>query len=98
MGNEKKRRGRLTVPRKEIAWFPVIDPDACNSCTSCSDFCPKGVFASGPDEGLRRRPKMTVANPYNCIVLCNKCVSICPAGAISLPDRADFEHFIEYID
>jgi len=96
---KKKRRRRLTVSREEIAWFPVIDPDLCNSCSSCYDFCPKDVFASASiEEGLRRRPKMVVANPDNCIVLCSACKKVCPAEAISFPPREDFERYVEYID
>jgi len=96
---KKRRRRRLTVPREEIAWFPSIDPELCNSCLSCYDFCPKDVFASAKaEEGLRRRPKMTVANPYSCIVLCSACVKICAAGAICFPDKKDFERYVEYLD
>lgn len=96
---KKRRHGRLTVPRKEIAWYPTIDPDACNSCCSCYDFCPKGVFASGEvEEGLRRRPKMEVTQPYNCIVLCTACEKVCAAGAISFPNRDNFEQYVEYYD
>ena len=96
---KRKRRRRLRVPREEIAWFPVIDTDLCNSCSSCYDFCPKDVFASAAvEEGLRRRPKMTVANPYNCIVLCSACRKVCAAEAISFPPKEDFEHYVEYLD
>jgi len=95
----KKRRGRLTAPRQEIPWFPTIDPDSCNSCLSCYDYCPKDVFASAKaEEGLRRRPKMEVVNPYQCIVLCSACENICAAGAISFPEKVDFEKYVEYYD
>ncbi|HHE32727.1 MAG TPA: ferredoxin family protein, partial [Chlorobaculum parvum] len=50
----ERRRRRLTVPRAEIAWYPVIDADLCNSCLSCYNYCPKDVFASAKaEEGLR---------------------------------------------
>lgn len=98
-GKSERRKRRLTVPREQIAWYPVIDPELCNSCSSCYDFCPKEVFASGPvEEGLRRRPKMQVANPYRCIVLCSACERECAAGAISFPPREEFEQFVEYLD
>ncbi len=96
---KKRKKRHLTVPREEIAWFPSIDADLCNSCLSCYDFCPKDVFASAKaEEGLRRRPKMEVANPYGCIVLCTACEKICAAGAISFPQKDDFEQYVEYID
>jgi NAD-dependent dihydropyrimidine dehydrogenase PreA subunit len=31
--------------------------------------------------------KVEVANPDNCVVLCDKCVSFCPQEAISFPDK-----------
>ncbi|ACD90078.1 4Fe-4S ferredoxin iron-sulfur binding domain protein [Chlorobium limicola DSM 245] len=97
--HDKRRKRRLTVPREQIEWYPAIDPDLCNSCSSCFDFCPKEVFASGPrEEGLRCRPKMTVAEPYRCIVLCSACERICAAGAISFPPSEAFEHLVEYTD
>lgn len=100
--NEQKtqrRKRRLTVPRQEIAWFPVIDPDLCNNCFSCYEYCPKDVFASAEaEEGLCKRPKMRIAKPYNCIVLCSACEKICAAGAISFPDKEEFKQYVEYID
>ena len=33
----------------------------------------------------KKRPIVT--NPYNCVVLCTGCDSICPAGAISHPTK-----------
>lgn len=96
---KKRRRRRLTVPREEIAWYPVIDPDLCNNCRSCLQYCPKSVFASSkpvPQEG--RRAKMMVVQPYECIVLCSACQKICASGAISFPLREDFERFVEYLD
>lgn len=95
----QRRKRRLTVPREQIAWYPVIEPELCNSCLSCYSYCPKDVFASAKAEkGLRRRPKMEVANPYQCIVLCSACEQECAAGAISFPAREEFEQFVEYLD
>jgi len=95
----ERRKWRLNVPREQIAWYPVIDVELCNSCLSCYNCCPKDVFASAKaEEGLRRRPKMEVANPYRCIVLCSACEQECAAGAISFPVREEFEQFVEYLD
>jgi len=96
---KKKRKGRLRAPRQDIPWFPRIDAELCNSCLSCYEFCPKDVFASAKsEEGLRRRPKMEVVNPYSCIVMCSACEKICAAGAISFPPKEDFEQYVEYYD
>jgi len=95
----ERRKRRLTVPRAEIAWYPVIDAELCNSCLSCYNYCPKDVFGSAKaEEELRRRPKMEVVNPYNCIVLCSACERECAAGAISFPDKATFVQYVEYYD
>jgi NAD-dependent dihydropyrimidine dehydrogenase PreA subunit len=96
-----KKRKRLLVPREEIAWFPTIDSGLCNGCGDCADLCRPGVFEPGlpdPDSSVVRRPGMSVANPYNCLVLCTRCDSVCPSGAITLPLTQDFKHFVEYLD
>jgi NAD-dependent dihydropyrimidine dehydrogenase PreA subunit len=93
--NKKKRQ--LLLPREEIAWFPEIDASLCHGCMECETFCKPGVFALGEPEGVKRA-KMIVANPYNCIVLCTRCIPVCNAGAITLPDPAAFTQFVEYVD
>ena len=92
-----KKKRRLLLPREEIAWFPALDSTLCNGCGDCEDFCKPVVFALGDSEGVKRA-KMTVANPYKCIVQCTRCEPVCPSGAISLPCQEDFEHFVEYVD
>jgi NAD-dependent dihydropyrimidine dehydrogenase PreA subunit len=91
-----KKRKRLLVPREEIAWFPVIDASVCNGCGDCETFCKPGVFLPGEKDGPKR-PKMTVFSPYNCVVLCTRCVALCTSGAITLPLVRDFEQFVEYV-
>ncbi|TCD48296.1 4Fe-4S ferredoxin [Chlorobium sp. N1] len=94
-----KRRKRLTVPREEIPWYPTIKPELCNGCGDCKVLCKPGVFEAGePDPTGIHRPKLVVRNPYNCLVLCTRCVPICTSGAITLPDKADFEKYVEYLD
>ncbi|HWR01600.1 MAG TPA: ferredoxin family protein [Chlorobaculum sp.] len=94
-----KKRKRLLAPREEIAWFPIIKPELCNGCGDCKVLCKPGVFGLGePDPTGIHRPKLVVAHPYNCLVLCNRCVPICTSGAIILPRKEDFEHFVEYVE
>ena len=94
-----KKRKRLLAPREEIAWYPIIKPELCNGCGDCKVLCKPGVFELGePDPAGIQRPKLIVAHPYNCLVLCNRCVPICTSGAIILPPKEYFEHFVEYID
>src|SRR4030043_351087 len=63
------------IPREDIPWFPLIDPDRCDHCLKCLEFCPHGVYESV--EG-----KLEVANPFNCPVGCSRCQSVCPQKAI----------------
>jgi NAD-dependent dihydropyrimidine dehydrogenase PreA subunit len=94
-----KKRKRLLAPREEIAWFPTIDVESCNGCGECADLCKPGVFELGPpDPSGILRPRMRVVNPYNCIVLCTRCLPVCPSGAITLPGKEDFERYVEYVD
>jgi NAD-dependent dihydropyrimidine dehydrogenase PreA subunit len=94
-----KKRKRLLAPREDIAWFPTIKPELCNGCGDCKILCKPGVFELGePDPTGIHRPKLIVAHPYNCLVLCNRCVPICTSGAIKLPRKEDFERFVEYLD
>jgi len=93
------RKKRLLAPREEIPWYPVIKPDLCNGCGDCKVLCKPGVFEIGPPDPTGvQRPKLVVGHPYNCIVLCDRCVPICTSGAIVLPKKEDFEKYVEYLD
>ncbi|WP_185805678.1 4Fe-4S dicluster domain-containing protein [Chlorobium phaeovibrioides] len=94
-----KRKKRLLVPREDIPWYPTINPDLCNGCGDCKVLCKPGVFELGPPDPTGvQRPKLVVAHPYKCLVLCTRCVPICTSGAITLPPREEFEGFVEYLD
>jgi NAD-dependent dihydropyrimidine dehydrogenase PreA subunit len=94
-----KKRKRLLAPREEIAWYPTIKPELCNGCGDCKVLCKPGVFELGePDPTGIHRPKLIVAHPYHCLVLCSRCLPICTSGAIVLPPKKEFEHFVEYLD
>jgi NAD-dependent dihydropyrimidine dehydrogenase PreA subunit len=96
---ETKKRKRLLVPREEIAWFPIIKPELCNGCGDCKVLCKPGVFELGePDPTGVCRPKLVVANPYKCLVLCTRCVPICTSGAIVMPGKEEFEKYVEYVE
>lgn len=69
------------IPREEIPWFPTMDENKCDGCKVCFDFCAYGVYTW--DE---KKEIAVVKNPYNCMVGCNYCESMCKPGAISFPD------------
>ena len=94
-----KKRKRLIAPREDIAWYPTIKPELCNGCGDCKVLCKPGVFELGePDPTGIHRPKLIVAYPLKCLVLCTRCVPVCTSGAIVLPPKEEFEHFVEYLD
>jgi NAD-dependent dihydropyrimidine dehydrogenase PreA subunit len=70
------------IPREEIWWYPVIDPDKCTGCSSCADFCSQGVFKF--DGKISH-----VVKPYACVVGKSSCRSFCPEKAISFPTNAE---------
>ncbi|MFA4873881.1 MAG: ferredoxin family protein [bacterium] len=72
----------LGLPREDIPWCPKIDEDKCTGCGLCAEFCPNGVFEMGADV-------MTVKNPMNCVVGCDKCAAECPVGAISFATKGE---------
>jgi len=70
------------VPRAEIPWFPIINPELCDNCLKCLEFCPHDVYEEA--EG-----KLDVARPLNCPVGCSRCQSVCPHKAIYFMERRD---------
>jgi len=65
-------------PREKIPWYPKINIDKCLKCGMCMN-CGRGVYVwteSGPQ----------VAHPYQCIVGCTTCASLCMGNAIEFPD------------
>lgn len=69
------------IPRKEVPWFPTVDPDTCIGCGLCFVTCGRGVY-----ELLER--KAEAAKPYACMVGCSTCGTVCPTGAIRFPEKA----------
>ncbi len=72
------------IPRNKIQWFPTIDYEKCIGCGKCVDYCTLGTFEIEEKGGKKRS---VVKNPYNCVVLCTGCDSICPVGAIKHPSK-----------
>ena len=74
------------IPRDKIPWYPTIDYEKCISCGKCVDYCKLGAYESKKKNG-KKRP--IVMHPYNCVVLCTGCDSICPSGAIKHPPKKE---------
>ncbi len=68
------------VPRKEIKWYPKIDPAACIGCGLCAVICGRGVYSY---DLVSKKPIVT--KPFNCLVGCQTCANLCPVGAIEFP-------------
>jgi len=74
------------VPRSKIPWYPKIDYEKCLACGKCVDYCKLGVYQFNEQDG-KKTPLLK--NPNNCIVYCNGCDAICPAGAIKHPSKLE---------
>jgi NAD-dependent dihydropyrimidine dehydrogenase PreA subunit len=84
-----EKRFYLGIPREEINWYPVIDKEKCTGCQECLNTCPNSVFVFNEELS-----KAEVSNPYNCVVLCDKCTLFCPSEAISFPDKDQFKKLL----
>lgn len=71
------------VPRREIPWFPKVDPEACIGCQLCWVTCGREVYEIRPGPPM----KAEAAHPLNCMVGCTTCAMVCPSDAISFPGR-----------
>jgi len=81
----------MAILRKsKLPWFPAIDPDACRADLRCMSFCPQEVFVWNRETG---RP--TVAHPQRCLPGCQICVDVCQTGALTLPERDEFQSAME---
>jgi NAD-dependent dihydropyrimidine dehydrogenase PreA subunit len=78
------------IPREQIPWYPTVDLTRCTGDQACVTFCKREVFTWDP---TTERP--VVAKPYNCVVGCSGCTSICTPGAIGFPTLEWLGEFLE---
>lgn len=77
----------VTIPREKIEWFPTIDYEACLHDKACLEFCHNEVFVWNAEVG-----RVEIANPCNCVIGCTSCAQICPAEAITFPDKDELKN------
>ena len=68
------------IARETIPWFPTVNQDKCIGCELCFVTCGRGVYEV-------RDHKARPDRQYDCMVGCTTCANICPAQAITFPDR-----------
>ena len=78
----------MNIPREQIPWYPAVDTDKCVNCGQCLDFCSNEVFESG-------ETAVRVANPFNCVVGCNRCARVCPNEALSFPTQEQLKEMFQ---
>lgn len=85
-------RAYLGIPREMIPWAPTIDADRCIGCGDCLEFCPNDVYLL-----FEADQKMLVANPNNCVPMCDRCVTSCQSEAISFPDKEEMKKLLQQL-
>ncbi|MCI8594188.1 MAG: ferredoxin family protein [Oscillospiraceae bacterium] len=74
-------------PRKQVEWNPTVDKEVCIGCGKCFGFCKHGVYRM-------ENGKAEVVFPEGCVVLCSRCMPLCPVEAITFPK---FETYLELL-
>ena len=72
------------IDRNAIDWQPKIDEAKCIGCGLCATTCGRKVYKYDYEN-----KKSKVVNPNNCMVACQTCANLCPAGAITFAEGAD---------
>jgi NAD-dependent dihydropyrimidine dehydrogenase PreA subunit len=78
------------IPREQIPWFPIINPERCDDCLKCLEFCPYDVYEEVEE-------KLDVARPLNCLVGCSRCQPVCPQNAIHFMERRDLNMLLQQL-
>jgi len=68
------------VVSRGFPWFPVVNHDKCIGCQLCFVTCGRGVYDIHDHKAWPERQ-------YDCMVGCTTCANICPAQAITFPDK-----------
>lgn len=68
------------IARETIPWFPTVNLEKCIGCELCFVTCGRGVYDVHDHKAWPERQ-------YDCMVGCTTCANICPAQAITFPDR-----------
>ncbi|MCD6106690.1 MAG: ferredoxin family protein [Caldisericaceae bacterium] len=68
------------ILREEIPWYPTVNEEKCIGCGLCFVTCGRDVYEMADK-------KAKVINPYNCMVGCTTCETVCPVGAITFPSK-----------
>lgn len=77
------------IDRKEVPWYPSVDAETCIGCTLCFATCGRNVYDFDYEDHVA-----VVVEPYNCMVGCSTCGTVCPTGAIGFP-APDLVHRVE---
>ncbi len=87
---EKKDYGQWRgYPREQIPWFPTIAPTLCNDCGACMDTCAREVFERDI------KGKIVVVEPFQCMVGCCFCKSVCEPHALLFPSQELLNNYRE---
>jgi NAD-dependent dihydropyrimidine dehydrogenase PreA subunit len=90
MGNPQFTMPWHGIPRDQIDWHPVINPDVCNGCGLCTTSCGRAVFRYDYDAR-----KSVVVEPVQCMVGCTTCANTCTEQAISFQPISDLRLIIK---
>lgn len=77
------------VPRDEISWWPIVQKCKCDGCGLCVISCPAEALAFDYELDIP-----FVRALHRCLVGCSTCASLCPNGALLLPDPAGLRQTI----